>query len=239
MTATPRTPPATTFSSDSAFTCNKPTGTAEGDVLLAFQSADLGGFSSLATPTGGSTWQLLASRARDGGTGAGTKVWWKVAGSAEPSTYGFSQDGTAVPDGIVAIVAVPGARTDLTPVVAQTGTSSSTTSISTPTATPNGADDLELRWAVAYPTAFPAPTYTWTPPSTYTELVEIQSNKFTAGTVASKQLASSSATGSQTFTGSATAPISQGFTVDIASALPAPPRRPNIPATALHRAASW
>ncbi|MFI6496895.1 hypothetical protein [Nonomuraea typhae] len=165
----------------------------------------------MGTPTGGATWNLLADRARDDSTGAGTKVWWKVAGAGEPSTYGFTQGSSA--DGSVSIIAVQDGSTN-TPIVAQTGGTASGTSKATPSTTPNGSDDFEIR-CVALHTV--SATVTFTPPSGFTERTDIQSSTFALTTTATRTLASGGATGTHNFTCTNTVGEWHGFTVNIGS----------------------
>lgn len=201
-----------------SFSVAKPDGTVEGDLLIAFHSADSGLLASMGVPTGGATWQPLGSRAGDAGTWAGTKLWVKVAGASEPSSYGFTQDATSPADGVVAIVALTGAVTT-TPVVAQTGSSTSVASVPTPGITPGGSADVEFRWAAA---PVEGANATWLPPSGLVERVDVQSGVFTTGTLASRTLTSNAPTDAETFT------LSQawsyhGFTVAVASASPPDP----------------
>lgn len=195
-----------------SFSCNKPTGTAQGDVLVAFHGADVGALTDMGTPTGGATWNLLASRARDDATGAGSKVWWKVAGASEPTSYGFTQGSNA--DGAVSIVAVQNASSN-TPVIAQTGGTTSGTSKATPSTTPNGSDDLEIRCVILH--APGASGLTSTAPATYTEQTDVESGQYVLSTTATKALTSGAATGTQNFTISASVSEWHGFTVDIGS----------------------
>lgn len=195
-----------------SFTCTKPTGTVQNDILVAFHGADVGTLTDMGTPTGGDTWLPLASRARDDGTGAGSKAWWKVAGSSEPSTYGFTQASNA--DGAVSIVAVQSGSTN-TPVVAQTGGNTAGTSKATPSTTPNGADDFEIRCVLLHGPG--ASGLTSTPPATYTEQTDVESGQYVLCTTATKALSSGAATGTQNFTISASVSEWHGFTVDIGS----------------------
>ena len=63
------------------FDSNKPSGTADGDLLLCFFGNRSGTAGSMTPPDG--TWTLEVELA---GTGKHT-VWWKIAGASEPSTY--------------------------------------------------------------------------------------------------------------------------------------------------------
>lgn len=198
------------------FTCNKPSATASGDILVCFHAADAGTLSEMGAPTGGATWNLLASRIRDDGTGAGTKVWWKVAGGSEPSTYGLTQNSGA--DGSVSIIAVQDGATS-TPVVAQSGSNVSTSSCTTPSTTPTGSDDFEIRCVALHAPVSPR---TFTSPAGLTERTDIQSGNYALTTTATRTLASGGATGVQTFTADTGVPEYHGFTVNIAASAATP-----------------
>ncbi|HLU98511.1 MAG TPA: hypothetical protein VKZ89_16895 [Thermobifida alba] len=125
-----------------SFTCPAPAGAADGDVLVAVQSTDLGDDTDLTTPSG---WSLLETVT--GGTDSlHTKAWWKVAAS-EPADYTFTH-GTGA-NSVVSIAAVQGADGSVTPVVASFAPFTDDTLIPTPGITPTHADDVELRWAGA------------------------------------------------------------------------------------------
>lgn len=215
-----------------SFNCNRPSGVAAGDVLIAFHTADYGVLSDLGTPTGGVTWQSLTARA-SGGTLINTKIWWKVAGGSEPGTYGFSQHEFA--SGVVAIAAVRGARLGATPVIAESGSNTASTTVPTPAGAPAGADDLELRWAVGDPQGN---LVSWTPPAGYGEQADLQAEN-TTGCLATKLLTSAGSTGVLNFTASASVENRMGFTINVASIQKLAPRRPAVSSTAVHRAASW
>lgn len=223
---------ASASGSGASITCNKPAATAAGDILLAFHSTDAGLLADMTTPTGGATWVLLGQQLWVSSE-PGTKVWWKVAGASEPASYGFAQGSSA--DGVVAIAAVEGGVTT-TPVFASSSSNTSSTTIPTPSITPTGLDDLELRWAASKSSSGAA--VAWTPPASYTEHVDRQSGNFTAGSLAAKQLSSGAATGIQNFTISATSILYGGFTVAIAALVFNPPR-PLMIGQALQRAANW
>ena len=217
MAATIRSIATAESGSTPSFTCPKPDGTTEGDLLVAFHTSDTGVLADMGTPTGGATWQSLASRAGDGGW-AGTKLWVKVAGASEPSAYGFTQSATGPADGVAAIVAISGAATT-TPVVAQTGSSTSVTAVPTPGITPSGTADVELRWAAALMEGTNA---SWEPPSGLVERADLQSGVYTTATLATRTLTSSAPTDTADFTLNTSAPY-QGFTVAVASAATSDP----------------
>lgn len=181
---------ASTTSGSASFTCAKPSGTVLADVLVAFQQQGVGSVGDLTTPSG---WTLLTSVPDPNGGAA--KVWWKVAGSSEPSTYSFTQNtGTS----LVAIAAISSASIT-TPVVAQvSSTLSSVSSVPTPSVTPPDATSVVLRWAGS---VTPIGAVTWSPPATHTELADLQfAGASTSGSLAFKALSSGAATGSQSFT---------------------------------------
>lgn len=229
MTATLRAV-ASASAAGTSITCNKPTGVEAGDLLIAFQSADAGTFAAMTTPTGGATWTLLAQQQWTSAE-PGTKVWWKVAGS-EPASYGFAQSSSD--DGVVGIAAIQGAAST-TPVFASSSSTVSGTSVPTPSVTPTGIDDLELRWAAA---ELPSGATTWTPPAGYSEQIDVQSGTLTTASLATKALASGAATGIQNFTASTSRSSHIGFTVAVATSVFMPPR-PLIIGQAVPRASFY
>ncbi|WP_157251032.1 hypothetical protein [Nonomuraea typhae] len=170
-------------STSTSYTCAKPSGVVSGDVLVAFQAGDWGTASAMATPTGGTTWQLLTSR--DAGENAlHSKVWWKVAGGSEPSTYGFTQ--ASASDGVVIIAAVRDASG--TPTFASTD-NDGTAFFDTPSITPAGTADYELRFVSAVGGG-PGASWDWSATEgPYTEAEDAQSGNFTTGSMAHKSLA--------------------------------------------------
>lgn len=211
----------------SSFNVAKPTGTAQDDVLLACASVGQGDASAVGVPTGGATWTLLDSL--DAGSGdLHTKIWWKVAGGSEPANYAFTMSSTSIAS--VAILAISGAGTN-TPLHASS-TAGSGTNVSTPTLTPNAADDLEVRIASA--TDF-IDAFTWTAPATYTQRASLDSLG-----VATKALSSGSATGALNYVADATPSSRHGFTIDVATLVIPNIRHVSVMSTAaVRRAANW
>lgn len=203
------------------YSVTKPTGTVEGDVLLAFQSADGGSdpSSAMTTPTGGSIWRLLDSLATNaGGTYfLATKVWWKLAGASEPASYGFAH--LAASDGVCAVTNVKNTST-ATPVVAQSSEASPGTTVDTPSTTPTGDNDFELRWVAASDSGGGSSAVTWADPGpAFDERADLQSTSFTTGCLATRALTSGSGTGVQTFTATVpagTLDLAHGLTVNVA-----------------------
>ena len=199
---------------NTSFTCAKPIGTVAGDILIALHACDAGAMSSMGTPTGGSTWQPLMARQWDVGEDPGTKLWWKAAGASEPSTYGFTQGSGS--DGVAIIAAVSGASQVI--VSAQSGYYTPgvfATALPTPGIFPTGADDIELRFV----TSPAGGAETLTPPAGMSSgAVSVQSQKYTCGSAAYRQLTSSSPTATLTFGASPGLSLAHGFTVAIQSA---------------------
>ncbi|MGI5493784.1 hypothetical protein [Microtetraspora malaysiensis] len=214
MPASPLTP-SSAGGPGSSVTCNAPPQMARDDLLLAFHAADRGTLDDMPAPTGGAAWQLADSAVA--GDSYLVKLWWKVAGTAEPSGWDFVQAAGA--DGAVIILPVRGAAGN-TPVTAKT-TSGSGTALPTPGITPVGSDDLEVRFAAGVP--YPYGSITWTPPSGYTKQTEIMSRTYNAVACATRQLASSTPTTSADFIASGDIAARAGLTVSIASAVLLPP----------------
>lgn len=152
-------------SASASFSVSTPAGTAEGDVLIAYQTANLGAASALTTPTGGAAWVQLGSTITGGTDQLHTKVWWKVAGASEPTSYGFAQ--ATGSHSVVAIAAIRDADTARTPIIAAFDPLGSDTSIPTPPTTPAFHNDLELRWAGAQYTTPPPQQHTKTYDATW------------------------------------------------------------------------
>lgn len=190
-------------------TGDKPAGTATGDLLMAVHGCDTGTLDDMTTPTGGATWTLLGSYQSGDGDQHQVKAWWKIAGGSEPASWDFAQASGA--DGVVIIAAIENPSAD-TPVIAGTATDSSA-SIATPGVTPISATDLELRFATGVPANA---ARAWTAPGELTEQADVQSTTYTTGTLATRTLSSSSATGTLAFTASGTLEFAHGFTIAVA-----------------------
>ncbi len=206
----------------SSFTITKPAGVATNDILIMVQAADRGSTADMATPTGGTTWQLLDSIDATSPFGAlqVVRLWWKRAGSSEPSSYSATQRNGS--DGTCMIVAVKDASTTATPVFARL-TTGTDPNINTPGITPASGSDLEVRLVGAYPDS--GMSLSFTPPAGYTSITGAQSRTWTAIGGASKALTSNAATSVQTFAAPSGAVLEWrfGFTVAIAAAVTGPP----------------
>ncbi|MER6942481.1 hypothetical protein ABT294_00535 [Nonomuraea sp. NPDC000554] len=192
-------------SSAGSFTCPKPTGVVAGDVLIAFQAGYVNDDTSMTTPTGGAAWAQLGSTVV-GGEGLSVKTWWKAAGASEPATYSFAHDNQCV----AIIVAASGGATS-TPVVA--GSFAGTgTAVTTPSVTPAGSADLEIRCAAVAA----ASAATFTPPGGLTEQQDRNvPGKNLGASAATRILTGGGATGTADFTSSVTPDMRAGVTVAI------------------------
>lgn len=88
--------------SGATLVCNKPTGTASGDVIVGFQSTDFGLYSDMSAPAG---WVLLTGNDQ-GSNKLHMKVWTKLAGGSEGTTYTFNQGSGE--DGVVILTTLRG-----------------------------------------------------------------------------------------------------------------------------------
>lgn len=207
------------------FTCSKPPGTTSGDVLIAFQTNSAGG--SMPTPTGGGTaWQPLGSRADESGEWVGSRVWWKIAGPNEPSSYGFvNGSGLAV----VAIAAISDADGAIPRINSQKN-SPSDDSVTAPSVIATNSAGVTLRWAAAVLSS----SGSWMSPPGHTELMDRSVPSLGAASLAFRSRPVPGATGPATFTWNGqlgiTPIFSHGFTVDVGgTAVPPPEPEPAIP----------
>ncbi|MFG1683518.1 hypothetical protein ACGFNP_25340 [Nonomuraea sp. NPDC049269] len=157
----------------------------------------------------GTAWSTLTTAGVDG-TNPG-KLYWKIAGGSEPASYTFNQDSGA--DAAATMIAVQDGSTS-TPVFA-TGTGGTGTSIQTPSTTPGGTTDLDVRFVSA--SGALGTSESLTPPATYTEFADIGSRQFVYVSGAYKVLSSGSATGTQNFTITTSPTSRRGVTVTITS----------------------
>lgn len=178
----------------STLTCNKPTGTASGDVMIAWHGNDFGTYSSLTAPAG---WTQLTGLDRGTDT-MHLKIWTKTAGGSEASTYGFPQGSGN--DGCVVIVTLrnvnPSTGTWLWSTPVWAADSQTRTAPSVSGAGP-GAVLLCSTLADASNTA-----NTWTPPSGMTEQGDVQSQNAWATLTVASLLGPANPSGTKVFTAS-------------------------------------
>lgn len=202
MTATVATV-ATGSSGSGNYTVNVPSGTVNGDLLIAVNASD---WSTLAledvptaflTGTGGTT--LSTSRFDSGTDSVHVALGARIA-SSEPASYTFPGGGGS--DSAGAIIRITGH--DSTPVIAQVAPNTLTAgsgAVNAPTITPNASNDL-LICVACTDGANGGGALTWTAPSGMTEAVDVQSGTFTTLTVAYLQNPATPS-GAKTFTPSA------------------------------------
>jgi hypothetical protein len=193
---------------------------ADGDVLIAVQSADNGASASITANTGSWTQLLALDSVGSSAPGVKMKVWGRTVTTAgsEPASWTWGYPATS--DNVITVIGLRGAN--LTAVVGQIQTTATGQARVTPTVDHAGtAGSVMLAGATV---DGPAVT-TFTPPNDMTELADAQSTTWTAQTVA-RMFDPADPTGTKTFT--------PGTTVNAAGvqwALVIPP--PTTPATFL------
>ena len=170
--------------------CNKPAGTVEGDFMVAWHF----GYSSDAGMTAPSGWSLVDSRNATGNQRM--KVWKKMAGAGEPSSYQFAQS-VVDESGIIIVTFADGGSVDV--VDGLTSTAFDNT-VDCPSLTPTISNGL-LVCAYNFFTGN-SEASTWTPPTSMTERADIQSGGglFSSYGLSDLTLSSASATGIKTAT---------------------------------------
>ncbi|MEV0247984.1 hypothetical protein AB0H76_15430 [Nocardia sp. NPDC050712] len=178
-----------------SLTCAKPTGTLEGHVMIAYQCSDWGTYAALTAPAG---WTLLTGLDR-GSDNLHLKIWSKVAGSSEASTYAWPQ-GSGV-DGCVSIVTLRNVNTNTgtwlfaTPVFAAAAASRVAASV-----TGAGTGAIMLAHSMIEPQNTAC---SYAPPAGMTERADVQSTTWVTQSVASLD-GPTNPTGTKTFTVSGT-----------------------------------
>jgi hypothetical protein len=194
-------------------TCSKPTGTAEGDVMLAVQSGDFNDHDLMTSPL---AWQPLFEY-DVGFDSLHVKGWTLTAGASEPASYDFTQGtGSA---GVVTIVAMrgvveAGVRFEI---ALDTGTTASR-----PAPSVEGAVDGSILLCGA--TTDPGAARSWTPPTGMTEQADMQSSTATTHSVASL-LDPGDPTGTKSFTLSGTTAAPGGIQWSAVFPMPPDPQR--------------
>jgi len=210
----------------SPITVLKPAGFASGQMLIFVLGQDGAAVTDLTRP---SDWSDVASV-----TGTGTvqaKAWSHVYTGGDPASWDFAYD----PGGDVAGVLFRITGEDTTPTIVSVTTAAGPSggTMSSPTATPTGSDDLMLSVVCIYGSGN---TLVRTAPTGTVDQGSGQLLTFQAIAAATKQLSSGSATGAQQWT--SITPANSGgasFTILIKSAAGAPaadqsaPPLPNIP----------
>lgn len=129
--------PTNTGVSGTSFSVSKPTGTSSGDLMIAFQLSD--SVTSSMAISGGSSWTVIYTHAS-----VGEKIYAKIAGASEPSTYPCSQGSSAV-GGMIHLISIANPINTTLPTALKSSDTTST-SIDTPSLTSVGSADIDLRW---------------------------------------------------------------------------------------------
>ncbi|MER6942480.1 hypothetical protein ABT294_00530 [Nonomuraea sp. NPDC000554] len=187
------------------FTCPRPAGAVQGDVLVAFQAVGDDEPGGMATPTGGSAWLPLGQRSAN--EWAGGRVWWKVAGQSEPASYSFRGERAG---SIVAIVCV--SDSDGTAPLIASVQEDGGDRIVCPTVSPSTTTGVTIRWAAAVRSG----ATSWSPPPGHTEQMDRDGNGIAAA-LATRARTIAGSTGSAAFTvvGDLFEPYVIAFTVDV------------------------
>lgn len=124
-----------------SFTIAKPSGTLQNHKMILIHFADVGATTDMTTPTGGATWNSLGT-STSGLDALQARVWHKTAGASEPSTYVMTQNSNS--DGVVVCITISNADLAATPILSFMSNDEKLV-FSTPSTTPAGANDLEIR----------------------------------------------------------------------------------------------
>lgn len=189
------------------FTLTKPTGTAEGDLLVALISLTA---STITHPTG---WTEV--RVDDGyGSTDKVRIAYKVAGGSEPASYQWDDGGASgTPKWVGAIYRITGHDPDV-PIDVHSGQRlTSGTAVTAPGVTTTVDDCLLLFHGYV---GFTSGDRTFTPPGGMTEDYDRSVSTFIAATGAQEDLGAAGATGDRTATASSSANYRTGQLVAIA-----------------------
>jgi hypothetical protein len=179
-----------------------------GDLLIIIHCNDYYALSAMPTPTvGGSTTGVTAitGATADGGTNQGhVKAYYYVVTSTANLTVSVTETGLADEEKDIIVYVLSGANTT-TPIDGSGANATTTTSTShiAPSVTPTATDSFLICHANSG-SGTNVPSYT--PPAGMTEKYDQSTASFMGVTGAILQLSASGATGTKTFTASATAP---------------------------------
>jgi hypothetical protein len=206
------------------FTVTKPAGTAAQDVMFAFQVCDIGSQNDLTAPSGGQTWQLLYASGTFQGRIFLHKIWWKIAGSAEPASYGFTKASGA--DGVAVVLSVAGADTSVIPqFIAQHVDSLG----SIVTKGVGSGPALDIRWAAALPSE---EQLTWSADPAWAVQASLNSDVYASGWLGTRELAAGQTSPDMTVSTSF-AWIIGGVTIRVASGVTGPVEKTGADSAAL------
>lgn len=175
-------------------TVTKPTGTAEGDYLIAYNTMDPD--SAASTMTGASGFSQIGTT--NTVTSAGhAKVWAKVAGASEPADYTFG--GAAGSSSAVVMLCLTGQHASTPIDVSPThgGSSTAATAHVAPSIDPTVTDTLMI---TGYMALAQNGSGSYSPPSGMTERADVTAGAWTQTSVATQLLSADTATGTRTAT---------------------------------------
>lgn len=205
---------ATGVANDGDITATRPTGTADGDLLVAVIFSDSGAATTDITAPAG--WAVSGSP----GTGpGGAKGWvYTKTASSEPATWSWNlNNATANAVHTLRITGASGVEV----VPSWGGSGSSSTSHVAPSISPASTDALLV--CAAYAIVASAGVATFTPPGGMTEATDLAPSDFSPGwaysTTAHQQLAASGATGTKTFTSSISSDGAAGGSITVSLAI--------------------
>jgi hypothetical protein len=154
-------------------TVAKPSGTVSGQRMLMFHFADVGTTADMSI-SGGASWGSPIASGTSGADAFQWEVYSKTAGGAEPATYSITQNSGA--DGVAICVAIANADAVAAPIIASTNNDNMSL-FSTPSTTPAGTNDLEIRACGGTPLGIA--TVSWSsydPADGFTEYADRQSS---------------------------------------------------------------
>src|SRR5688500_9094903 len=178
----------------SSYSCDKPSGTVSGKRMIAVASCDVGSDTNL-TISGGTSWgtPILSESSGDGTIQ--TRVWSKIAGGSEPSTYTMGQASGA--DGICAIAVLDGADTSTAPIAVMVDQPERKLFVA-PGVSLFGTNDLDMRWCAGNGAGTSG--VQWQSPTSegFTEYADKQSQSYTSGVLAARPLTDFGSIGTET-----------------------------------------
>jgi hypothetical protein len=167
----------------SSASLDKPPGTVSGDYMVAINLSDWGVAGDMGNPTGGASWGSPLVNQSYGTNRGHIKVWGKYADGSEPSTYGFTKHSTA--DSVLVVLTIRDVAAASTPVI-EFDLVSNTALVDTPGITPLTPNDFEIRFAGGV--ASGGTLASWESPDGLGEIVDLDSNGYATGTVATRVL---------------------------------------------------
>jgi spore germination protein YaaH len=132
---------ASTNGAGSTFTINKPTGTVQGDILVALMTHDVGTSTTVTPPAG---WTSIATI--NNGATIGQDAYYLFAGASEPASYTWTMNAANAMDGGI-LCFTSGINTSVPVDVKSTNTGASTAIVATGVTTTAYGDILIAGWS--------------------------------------------------------------------------------------------